>query len=62
MGDGMQDGSGAREGSDADLLNFNVPDEALEIAASTMAGPAFSFPNAPTVSVLVTCCDNNSGR
>ena len=58
----MHDGSATLEQSDADVLSFQVSDEALETAAGTQAGPAFSFPNAPTVSILVVCCDNSSAR
>ena len=36
---------------DADLS-----DAALEAAAHAMPGAAMSFPNAPTVSILVICC------
>jgi hypothetical protein len=42
-----------------DIFAFEVSDEALEAAASTMRNPAFSFPNAPTVSVLFACCGND---
>lgn len=56
----MHDGTGTGQPSDADLLNFDISDDALEAAAST--GPAFSFPNAPTLSVLVMCCDNGAAR
>jgi hypothetical protein len=42
---------------DSDVLCFDVPDAALEAAASAAApGGAMSFPNAPTVSILVVCC------
>jgi len=42
---------------DADILSFDLPDTALEAAASAAApGGAMSFPNAPTVSILVICC------
>lgn len=58
----MHEGIGTSEKSDADLLNFEVSDAALEAAAGTMTGPAMSFPNAPTISVLVMCCDNSSAR
>ena len=40
-----------------DILHCDVSDAALEAAASTaIAGGAMSFPNAPTVSILVICC------
>jgi hypothetical protein len=42
---------------DDDILHCDVSDAALEAAASTVtAGAALSFPNAPTVSILVVCC------
>lgn len=48
----------ARQSDDA-ILNVEIPDAALEAAASTMPGAAMSFPNAPTVSVLLVCCSND---
>jgi len=40
-----------------DVLHFEVSDAALEAAAMVgMPGGAMSFPNAPTVSILVVCC------
>jgi hypothetical protein len=48
--------SGDQTGGD-DILHFDISDAALEAAASTaIAGGAMSFPNAPTVSILVVCC------
>jgi hypothetical protein len=47
------------EQSDEDILAFEISDEALEAAASAMPGAAMSFPNAPTVSILVVCCSND---
>jgi len=47
------------EQSDEDLLVFEVSDEALEAAASPRTGPVMSFPNAPTVNVLIVCCGND---
>jgi hypothetical protein len=42
---------------DDDIFRCDVSDAALEAAASTaIAGGAMSFPNAPTVSILVVCC------
>jgi hypothetical protein len=42
---------------DDDILHCDVSDAALEAAARTAtAGAALSFPNAPTVSILVVCC------
>ena len=44
-------------GADDDILGFEVSDAALEAAANTaIPGGALSFPNAPTVSILVHCC------
>jgi hypothetical protein len=41
----------------ADILCCEVSDAALEAAAmTTTPGGALSFPNAPTVSILVVCC------
>jgi hypothetical protein len=52
------DNARAIEQPDEGLL-FEVSDEALEAAANqTRAVAAMSFPNAPTVSVLVMCCTN----
>jgi hypothetical protein len=48
--------SGGQTGED-DILRCDVSDAALEAAASTATpGGAMSFPNAPTVSILVVCC------
>ena len=57
----MNDGFGisARSGNQAaeDILHLDVSDAALEAAAMAgMPGGAMSFPNAPTVSILVVCC------
>ncbi len=41
---------------DDDILTFEVSDETLEAAACMATYPAVSFPNAPTVSILVACC------
>jgi hypothetical protein len=49
-----------REQSDAAILTFDVSDDALEAAASTLKNPAFSMPNAPTVSIIFACCGNDS--
>jgi hypothetical protein len=35
----------------------DLPDAALEAAARAMPGAAMSFPNAPTVNILVICCN-----
>jgi hypothetical protein len=48
--------SGAQIGDDA-IFSYDVTDAALEAAAgATVPGGAMSFPNAPTVSILVVCC------
>jgi len=46
--------------SDETLLAIEVSDEALEAAASQTrdGAAAMSFPNAPTVSILIMCCGN----
>ena len=45
------------ETGEADILRFDIPDAALERAAvAAVPGGAMSFPNAPTVSILVVCC------
>jgi hypothetical protein len=41
---------------------IEVSDAALEAAASNPMGAAISFPNAPTVSLLVVCCSNDDAR
>jgi hypothetical protein len=41
---------------DDDIFGADLPDAALEAAACAMPGAAMSFPNAPTVSILVICC------
>jgi hypothetical protein len=55
----MNDNSQDIEQCDEDTLTFEVSDEALEVAASTTAGAAMSFPGSPTVSILVACCSND---
>ena len=48
---------GGGEASDDDIFHCDVTDAALEKAASvSIPGGALSFPNAPTVSILVICC------
>lgn len=46
--------------SDEAILACEVSDEALEAAAAetTDGSAAMSFPNAPTVSILIICCGN----
>jgi len=55
MNDSVFAQSGGQTG-DEDILRCDVSDAALEAAASTSSGGALSFPNAPTVSILVICC------
>jgi len=56
----MNDTTELREQSDDDILNLEVSDAALEAAAaSVIPGAAMSFPNAPTVNVLVVCCSTD---
>ena len=55
----MKDANETFEHSDDDVLTFDVPDAALEAAASALPGAAFSFPNSPTVSVVFQCCGND---
>ena len=55
----MKDANETFEHSDNDVLTFDVPDAALEAAASALPGAAFSFPNSPTVSVIFQCCGND---
>jgi hypothetical protein len=59
--DDMNDNTKILEQSDEDILIFETSDEALEAAAATtpVAAAAMSFPNAPTVSILVICCGND---
>ena len=48
--------SGAQTG-EHDIFRCDVSDAALEAAGSAgVPGGAMSFPNAPTVSILVVCC------
>ena len=48
---------------DEDILAFDVADATLEAAAGTTTrGAAMSLPNAPTVSVLFTCCGNDDAE
>ena len=49
------------EQSSETILAFEISDELLEAAASNktaVAVAAMSFPNAPTVSILIMCCSN----
>jgi hypothetical protein len=43
--------------SDDDIFGAEVPDAALEAAARAIPGAAMSFPNAPTVNILIICCN-----
>ncbi len=48
--------NGGESGAD-EIFRCDIPDAALEAAASaSIPGGALSFPNAPTVSILVICC------
>ena len=43
------------------ILGWDVSDDALEAAAAAEirgGSAAMSFPNAPTVSILIICCGN----
>jgi hypothetical protein len=51
-------GDEAARSADDDMLAFEVSDAALEAAASVLPGAAMSFPNSPTVSILVMCCSD----
>jgi len=51
--------SGPDEHACDDILSFDVADSALERAAMSVPGGAMSFPNAPTVSILIVCCSFN---
>ena len=42
---------------DDDIFGAELPDAALEAAARAIPGAAMSFPNAPTVNILVICCN-----
>ncbi|HET8974877.1 MAG TPA: hypothetical protein VFN63_16495 [Pseudolabrys sp.] len=46
--------------SDEAILACEISDEALEAAAAPTSdgAAAMSFPNAPTVSILIICCGN----
>jgi hypothetical protein len=58
----MNDGAvvfaqGDGQAGEGDIFRCEVSDAALEAAASTaIPGGAMSFPNAPTVSILIICC------
>ena len=47
------------EQTEEELLSFQVSDEALEAAANAIPGAAMSFPNAPTVSIVIVCCSTD---
>jgi len=45
------------QAGDDDVFRCDVSDAALEASGSTATpGGAMSFPNAPTVSILIMCC------
>jgi hypothetical protein len=48
-----------QQAGDADIFTVDIPDAALEKAAAAIPGAAMSFPNAPTVSIIVVCCSFN---
>ena len=55
----MNDGAAISDMSpagDDDIFRYDVSDAALEATAVATPGGAMSFPNAPTVSILVICC------
>jgi hypothetical protein len=56
---GMNDMTNGLEPDGDDCLVFAVSDAALEAAAGNPMGAAMSFPNAPTVNILVMCCSND---
>jgi hypothetical protein len=56
MHNGAATGQPNKPSSDDDILGFDVSDAALEAAAQAIPGAAMSFPNAPTVSIIVICC------
>jgi hypothetical protein len=60
---GIMPNSAAMSGPDEyacdDVLCFDISDSALERAAAAIPGGAMSFPNAPTVSILIVCCSFN---
>jgi hypothetical protein len=59
-GEWIDDMTKTAEASDEDILTIEVSDEALESAAHAATGAAMSLPAAPTVSILVVCCGNDS--
>jgi len=48
-----------REARDEKIFDCDISDAALEAAAQSLPGAAMSFPNAPTVSIIIACCGNN---
>jgi hypothetical protein len=57
MHNGAAIGEADKAASDDDVLAFEVSDAALEAAARAVPGAAMSFPNAPTVNILIICCN-----
>jgi hypothetical protein len=47
------------EQNDEQIFACDISDAALEAAAHALPGAAMSFPNAPTVSILISCCSND---
>jgi hypothetical protein len=54
----MNESTKSLEHRDEDILCLDVSDAALEAAAGKATHAAASFPDAPTVSLLVVCCGN----
>ena len=48
-----------REASEERIFDCEVSDAALEAAAHSLPSAAMSFPNAPTVSIILACCGND---
>ncbi|MGB8632613.1 MAG: hypothetical protein WCD69_25105 [Xanthobacteraceae bacterium] len=57
MDNGAAQAQSNKPPSDDDILSAELPDAALEAAARAIPGWAMSFPNAPTVNILVICCN-----
>jgi hypothetical protein len=55
----MMNGNSSEHNDEA-LLVPEISDEMLESAVTSIGGAAqaMSFPNAPTVSILIICCGN----
>ena len=57
----MDNGAGPAQSNklppDDDVFGADLPDATLEAAARAIPGMAMSFPSAPTVNILVICCN-----